>query len=235
MAGQVASVAVDKLTEKLGKGGDAMPCIGPHCCQQSTCMNVMGMHCSLERGPTKCIGSSTFPPKKGMCACLQGACSIDGKCSSAGLPGGSPAPAVPQQPLAQQQAAQLAGPAAQQTAAAPQQPAAAAAAPAAAVGDNGKFSQWHGQGDAPAGADQFNTWHTASRLYASGGEVGGGGGGQSLGFVSLALAAAAAGLLAGAAVVGVRAGRRAWRQRFLASGSEEEGLVVDSSGDEEEA
>jgi len=100
MAGQVMNQIADKaeetMKEKMAQG-DPMPCIGPHCCQQSSCMNLPGLGCSRDRGPSKCVGASTFPPVQGMCACLAGACSVDGKCSSVGLPqtfGPSPASAV---------------------------------------------------------------------------------------------------------------------------------------------
>lgn len=89
MASKVASVAMStaekEMKKKMEDGKGTMPCIGKHCCKKSTCMNIPGLRCSRDRGPTQCVGSSAFPPIQGMCACLAGACSPEGTCSSDGL------------------------------------------------------------------------------------------------------------------------------------------------------
>lgn len=212
MAGQVASVMVDKVTDnvekKMNSDSNVMPCVGPHCCRGSSCMNLPGLRCSADRGPTRCVGASNFPPKKGQCGCLVGACSPEGKCSSQGLSDSFGA-----QPT---QAAQ-----------APQQPPAQQAHPAPqpeAAGEAGQFSQWHGQGTA-ASEDQFNTWHTASRLYADGEVAAGRVQPEDLRLSLLAYGGAVVSFFVGFAVVCARVGRGLLERR---SAAQEEECLVDS-------
>lgn len=80
MAGQMASVAVDKVEDTIEHSKLPLPCMGPECCHASACMNVPGMRCNADRGPTKCVGSSALHLRKGVCACLTGPCSVQGKC-----------------------------------------------------------------------------------------------------------------------------------------------------------
>merc|ERR1740121_3117834 len=136
---------MNKVTNKVEKqmvaGTKTMPCVGSHCCTGSTCMNLPGLRCSSDRGPTSCVGASTFPPKKGMCGCLAGACSPEGTCSSKGLPDSfEPQPTAqalqqPAQPAQaqqqQRQQAQVTVPSAQAAAAPAPAPAAQAATAAA--------------------------------------------------------------------------------------------------------
>lgn len=69
-------------------------CVGDGCCHGSSCMTLPGMSCSASRGSTDCIGSSVFPPQRGMCRCDVGVCAGSGTCvgtaGQGGLPGGSP-------------------------------------------------------------------------------------------------------------------------------------------------
>lgn len=98
MVSQFGGAALKKLETEMDESSKntPMPCIGPHCCRQSSCFNVPGMGCHKGRGPTRCIGSRSFPPITGTCACLVGACSPQGMCSSDGLPQTfEPAPAPP--------------------------------------------------------------------------------------------------------------------------------------------
>lgn len=150
MASRVASVAVGEaekeMKKKMESGERTMPCIGAHCCKTSTCMNIPGFRCSRERGPTKCVGSSAFPPIQGMCACLAGPCSPEGTCSSDGLPQTFETESV-------------------------SAPASDHAQPVA-----GSLSTWQTQALAterkPAAAGQeqeyqFNTWHRTASLFGS--------------------------------------------------------------------
>merc|ERR1740129_1946147 len=113
VAGQVASVVVDKVRDKYENSELPIPCTGEECCQESACMNMPGMRCNKDRGPTKCVGSSAVQFREGTCACLSGPCSKAGKCgalppgwapsaeSAAGAPPVLPA-APPTAPLRQQ-------------------------------------------------------------------------------------------------------------------------------------
>jgi len=145
VAGQMAKVVVDKaedeMKKKMASQDTPLPCIGDHCCEHSSCMNVPGLGCDRDRGPTKCIGSSLFPPTRGLCACLVGACSIDGKCSSKGLPNTFEDGPVSSAPTPAQ-------------------------VPSSPEDD---FNTWHGQGVVPAPPqpeDDFSRWHTnPQRLF----------------------------------------------------------------------
>jgi len=82
LASQVASTAMDQgktfLSKEMAKESVVEPCMGPECCQASSCMLMPGMGCSGWRGPTKCVGATHI--SQGSCACLAGQCSADGKC-----------------------------------------------------------------------------------------------------------------------------------------------------------
>lgn len=95
-----------------------------------------------------CVGASVFPPQRGLCACLAGACSPEGTCSSQGLP----------QTLDDQPGAAYA----------PQAYAPAAPQPLPPAPAPGAGSQWYGPNTgapAPAPKDDFSAWHTPTRLF----------------------------------------------------------------------
>jgi len=144
VAGQVASVMMDKVQKKMADGETPAKCSGPQCCHSSGCMNIPGLRCDADRGPTRCVGASAFPPQKGQCACMMGACSPTGTCSSEGLPQTlEPAPAPAPTPAT---ALQPSG------------------------GANGPGSWYSKGGPAPAPpGDDFSKWHIngPARLYAA--------------------------------------------------------------------
>merc|ERR1719336_2110874 len=59
VVGKVAGVVADKVVHKVEDSEQPTSCTGPECCHASACMNVPGMRCNTDRGPTKCVGSST--------------------------------------------------------------------------------------------------------------------------------------------------------------------------------
>jgi len=143
VAKEVAGVVADKVEDKLQKTDEVMPCIGPACCQESSCMNFPGLRCASERGPAKCVGSQLFPPMKGKCGCFVGACSSAGRCSTEGLPDtfGDQRSALEHH----------------------------RAEPLVPLGNPASGSaQWFGKKDAkngPAMGTSFFRWHRPSRLY----------------------------------------------------------------------
>mmetsp|Transcript_87487 Transcript_87487/g.250683 ORF Transcript_87487/g.250683 Transcript_87487/m.250683 type:complete len:257 (-) Transcript_87487:134-904(-) len=226
VAGQMAKMGVSKMEEKMKDSKAPMPCIGDHCCTESSCMNIPGMSCSRERGPTKCVGASTFPPVEGMCGCLAGACSVDGKCSSDGLPqtfASSPSPTFPS-------SAGLLAPT----------PALAAPAPAPAQaayadsGDTGNaFGQWHGQGTVAAALDDFSKWHTSpQRLFESRSVATGKVPREDFTVALTLMGAAGLGLFVGLSALAVRLGRHI-REPLITP--ETQSLVESADSDRAEA
>mmetsp|Transcript_35663 Transcript_35663/g.100253 ORF Transcript_35663/g.100253 Transcript_35663/m.100253 type:complete len:186 (-) Transcript_35663:95-652(-) len=58
-------------------------CSDSSCCQASSCYAIPGplFRCRADRGPTVCHAARLFPfPRKGMCRCKYGECSIGGEC-----------------------------------------------------------------------------------------------------------------------------------------------------------
>mmetsp|Transcript_47187 Transcript_47187/g.95244 ORF Transcript_47187/g.95244 Transcript_47187/m.95244 type:complete len:193 (-) Transcript_47187:275-853(-) len=54
---------------------------GNQCCAKSGCWELAGQGCRGDRGATMCVGSSSVPVKRGVCACKYGACDSTGTCS----------------------------------------------------------------------------------------------------------------------------------------------------------
>mmetsp|Transcript_46747 Transcript_46747/g.144766 ORF Transcript_46747/g.144766 Transcript_46747/m.144766 type:complete len:194 (+) Transcript_46747:53-634(+) len=54
---------------------------GSRCCADSGCWELAGQGCHARRGTTTCVGSSSVPMKRGVCACRYGACDRQGTCS----------------------------------------------------------------------------------------------------------------------------------------------------------
>lgn len=223
MASEVASVVADKLENEMEHSEEPTPCIGTSCCLESACLNLPVLRCSTSRGPTKCVGSSLLHAKRGVCSCLLGPCSQDGRCpvgpgGAAYAPAASP-PAFPAPAYG---------------------PAAAAFAPVAASGQAPTMPQELPQAPVQEGPalnpsngpnGDFGMWHTnPSRLYvARAVDLGGPVPKEDLSLGLALLAAAALAPAAGAAALALRLRGRGglWPGRWRRGRPEEE--LVDAS------